>query len=137
MKSILYVSRASLSPGGEEEEVERLVAAARERNRRQRVSGALIFTGHHFAQVLEGTVEDVDAIMASILCDPRHRSLRSFSSEAATRRRFANWGLVYSGTSTFVDRRIRRLFTSAGEEGELRSAEEELLDLHYDLAVDA
>jgi len=108
----LYVSRAVLAAGDAEQEVGEIVARARTRNRRLSLTGALIFTGHHFAQLLEGPEAGVDEIMSAIRRDPRHHSLHS-SEEAIERRSFQQWSLAYSGPSTYVDRRIRRLFAAA------------------------
>jgi len=127
MKAILYVSRSVMHGPHAEQDVRRLAEAARERNRALRVTGALIFTGDHFAQYLEGPAAAVDAVMASIMRDARHRSIASFEQEVAWRR-FADWDLAFSGQSSFVDRQVRALFTRP-DRLDLKQAREELIEL--------
>lgn len=112
MKSTLYVSRSNLTDLDPCREVSCIVASARERNSANCVTGMLVFTGEHFAQLLEGPEEAIDMIMASIRQDPRHHSLREFV-EPVSERSFAAWSLGYVGQSTYVDRRVKSLLAAA------------------------
>ena len=58
------------------------------------ITGALVFTGSHFSQVLEGPAAAVQALMAAILRDPRHRDVRMLCESAAAKRRFGHWAMV-------------------------------------------
>lgn len=118
-----------------ETDVDELVEHARQRNAALEVTGALVFTGHHFAQVIEGPNAPIDHLMTSILHDPRHHSIQSFEELDVPTRLFASWSLAYQGPSTFVDRRIRSLFVSDKIAQERMKAE--LLDLLIDFATPA
>ena len=133
LKSVLYVSRASLPPEDTMLSVEALVGEARRRNQALHITGALIFTGHHFAQLVEGPAEQVDRLMASIMQDSRHRSVRQFDEQPADRRLFPEWSLAYSGPSTYVDRHVRELF--AIHHDDLPRAREELIELLTSLSL--
>ncbi len=132
VKSVLYVSRASLPPEDARRGVEILVQQARRRNETLEITGALAFTGVHFAQLLEGPPTSIDAVMESICRDDRHHSLRSFEEPEATRRRFPRWSLAYDGSATYVDRQIRPLF--AIHHDDVAAARAELTELLLSLA---
>lgn len=132
LKCLLYVSRAVLPPSGGDEEVARIVARSRARNQALQVTGALVFTNDHFAQILEGPPESVDLLFAAIEADRRHAALRCYQ-EWPARRFYPDWSMAYSGPSTFVDRRIRPLFAAMEARPE-SLARAELKDLMHELA---
>ena len=86
-----YVSRAApeLDPG----EVRDIAAQATAFNGHAGITGALVFTGNHFSQVIEGPPAAVRLLMTSIAHDPRHRSVRMLYECQATTRRFASWAM--------------------------------------------
>lgn len=107
--SLLYVSEATLCEPWGAEPVEGIVEVALERNAALDVTGALVFTGGHFAQVLEGTAANVEELMASIRRDKRHKAIAIVETKAIVRRLFADWSLAYTGSSSFVERHITPL----------------------------
>ncbi|MBV9883509.1 MAG: BLUF domain-containing protein [Sphingomonadaceae bacterium] len=111
--SLLYVSVSTLTPEQEREEVDKIVGVAQRRNAELSVTGALIFTGTHFAQLLEGPVDGVDALMRSISRDPRHNSVTVVDTGEATRRLFPDWSMAYFGHSRYIDRFVGPLFASS------------------------
>jgi hypothetical protein len=115
--SLLYVSNSLLAPPRQPAEVESIVAAAVERNAALGVTGALIFTGVHFAQLLEGSKEAVDELMASIIADERHRDVEVVKVVNRRERRFPGWSLAYAGPSEYVDRHVRPLLEDSAKPG--------------------
>jgi hypothetical protein len=100
---LLYVSQSSLDPCGPGPRD--IVDVAAGRNAALGVTGALGFSGDHFAQVLEGTPEALGGLMASIRRDARHRILREWPGEAAVDQRlFPGWAMAY-----VYDERLERL----------------------------
>jgi hypothetical protein len=133
MKRIVYVSRSTLPSLSADAEVRSLVESARSKNATLGITGALIFTGDHFAQIIEGPDAQIDGLMAQVLHDPRHHSIQHFEDLDVPGRHFATWSLAYQGPSTFVDRRVRSLFVSdAAVRPRLKS---ELLDLLHDFVT--
>lgn len=65
-----------------------LVEAARIANAAADITGALLYSGRRFFQVLEGEVVDVERLYARIIVDPRHRDVRRLIGEPTTLRRF-------------------------------------------------
>jgi hypothetical protein len=71
--SVIYVSVADPMIG--EQDIAELLVQARRNNQRDALTGALIFNGHNFMQLLEGPADKVDACLAVIRADPRHRAM--------------------------------------------------------------
>jgi len=107
--NLVYVSRSELPPGAAASAAEAIVRLSSERNARLGVTGALIFTGTHFAQVLEGPRAALTALMVSIGRDVRHRDVRVTLEAPIVNRRFGDWQLAYQGPSQFVGHRIASL----------------------------
>src|SRR4051794_24960505 len=127
--SLLYVSRSLLRLPDEAGEVDRIVAVARRENERLRVTGALVFTQAHFAQVLEGDQASVETLMARIRRDPRHDRVTIVSAGERDTRLFPQWSMAYSGGSLYVDRHIKPLLAPAVEQATTERLAEQLVRL--------
>ena len=103
--------------------VEAIVSTARARNPGLGLTGALLFTGEYFAQVLEGMVASVGQLMARVAQDPRHNMVMVVAREPIVARRFANWSMAYSGPSQFVARHVSRLLVDPILTEQRRSAD--------------
>jgi hypothetical protein len=99
---LLYISLSNLRLPDQAGEVGAIVDWSQGRNDQLDVTGALVFTEKRFAQYLEGPAGKVDALMASIGRDPRHREVDIIFRQPIQRRRFATWRMAYAGPSTFV-----------------------------------
>ncbi|MDB5695353.1 MAG: hypothetical protein JWN21_896 [Sphingomonas bacterium] len=108
-RSLLYVSRQSPFTVDPERTIEEIVAAARLFNASMGITGALVSTQAHFAQLLEGPIAVVDSLMERIECDNRHTDVTVLHIEAVARRRLTNWSMAYSGNSGYVARQIEPL----------------------------
>jgi len=115
MKSILYISRSLLPDGEAASKVEAILELARDHNHRAGITGALIFTGRYFAQLIEGPHGPTDGLMSRICLDPRHDRVNILSVQPCSIRRFGQWDMAYSGLSSYVDRHIRPLFQDLSE----------------------
>jgi hypothetical protein len=132
---LLYVSRSLLRLPDEAGEVDRIVAVARRENKRLGVTGALIFTRAHFAQVLEGDQGAVETLMERIRRDSRHANLTVVSAGAREERLFPQWSMAYSGGSLYVDRHIKPLLTSELEPGGTDGLAEKLVRLIHEFTA--
>ncbi|MGN6357210.1 MAG: BLUF domain-containing protein [Novosphingobium sp.] len=112
----LYTSRSLMTDYVKE--LGPLVEVSRRRNAALEVTGALIFTGSHFAQYLEGPAEAVAAIRASIERDPRHAEIRTARTEPCGERRFGGWTLAYANHAEPFDRLIAVARTMRGPAGQ-------------------
>ena len=117
---ILYIS-AIVKPLTDVD-VQVILGAAQMRNRRLDVTGMLAQSDTHFAQVLEGGSDAVQATFARVASDHRHRDVRVLLEEPITRRQFERWAMGWAyrdemahemrelhGSSSLDDGRARAL----------------------------
>lgn len=89
----VYLSHDRMSP----EALETLVADARVRNAQDGITGALLFGGGHFVQVLEGPAPAVEALLRRIEADPRHEGFEVLLRRPTPARQFADWHMALVG----------------------------------------
>jgi len=90
---IFYVSRVSSAFEGAS--MQSLLDASRRQNARLDVTGCLLFSGHCFAQVLEGARPVVSALVQRIAADPRHVGVRVLSETQRVEREYGDWAMGY------------------------------------------
>lgn len=91
LHQVFYISRSLATP----QEVDRILERARHHNSLRGVTGALLFTGGHFAQLLEGSREALADTMAEIKADARHEAVTLLIDGEASSRRFEAWTMAY------------------------------------------
>jgi hypothetical protein len=104
MLSLLYLSYNEIADELANQEVQAISHKSIISNKRKDITGALIFTGTHFCQFLEGPDDAVSSLAGKIRRDPRHTDIWVVHQEAITVRRFASWSMGYKGRSNFVGR---------------------------------
>ncbi len=90
---VFYVSRATATL--DNAQVQALLNASRRQNARLDVTGCLLFSGHCFAQVLEGPQPVVSALASRIAADPRHLGVRVLSETRRDERDYGDWTMGY------------------------------------------
>ena len=90
---LFYVSR-SAAPF-DSEAVQAILAASRRNNRRDDVTGCLLFSGCYFAQVLEGRPEVTMGRLDRISGDRRHTDFRLLVERPITERVYGDWSMGY------------------------------------------
>lgn len=78
-------------------EILRILDASRRNNRRDGVTGALLFGAGSFAQVLEGPLAAVERVFERIQRDPRHADVVVLHVLCSERREFGDWSMAYAG----------------------------------------
>ena len=91
--SIAYVS-ASVDPMSEDD-IAGILTQARANNARSQLTGALLYHGGRFAQILEGPTEAVTARFDVISADPRHRIIQKVREVAIPERQFPEWTMGF------------------------------------------
>lgn len=109
MERLIYVSESRMIKDETESVLAKIVAGAETRNVELQVTGALLFTGAHFAQILEGPTASIAILLKALERDPRHANLRIVDQAPIRKRKFAEWQMAYSGPSQFVARYVNRL----------------------------
>jgi hypothetical protein len=122
---LVYFSRNHISecPLETVAEIEAILAASRRNNSAFGITGALIFNGGVFAQVLEGPQRSVEAAFARIQCDTRHGDVTTLVFEPAKQRLFPNWSMGFIGRSQEGRDLFAHVGVPSGAEAPLREAE--------------
>jgi hypothetical protein len=85
--------------------------ASSERNARDGITGALMFAGNVFVQLLEGERDALETTFERVCRDMRHRRIMVIDYSQIDERVFDTWAMVaFEG-----DERARALFPSIGE----------------------
>lgn len=107
MLSVIYISVADPLIG--EQDIAALLVQARRNNRRDALTGALIFNGHNFLQLLEGPRDKVEACLTVIRGDLRHHGMVEIRRRAIDERSFAEWSMLYDAQFRGHDDNLARL----------------------------
>ena len=84
---VIYASEAVGATGASTLSIAQILGVSDRNNRRDRVSGCLMFHQGHILQALEGERADLDRLMRRIMADPRHTGLRVLSDTLIPERR--------------------------------------------------
>ncbi len=86
---LLYVSRA-VQPDSTDA-IQAILAAARQHNLNNGITGILCYGGGVFVQAIEGGRQAVNRLYNHIIEDPRHKDVELLHYEEITERRFGGW----------------------------------------------
>lgn len=134
MERLLYISKSKIEKADVLPVVSHIVARAVEWNVDHNLTGALIFTGTHFAQVLEGRQKDIDEVMVIIKNDPRHGPIWVMNRSPITERQFPHWAMAYQGPSQYVSRHVTRLLHATSGLDQQR-ATDWLIELAHEFVI--
>lgn len=115
MIHLAYVSSATREMS--EEDLLFLLEQSRNRNKRQNVTGMLLYAGGNFFQVLEGNKKDVEEIYQAICQDDRNKGNILVIKESISERVFPDWWMGFrhltvkdkasvEGYTDFLDRKV-------------------------------
>lgn len=113
---LVYYSRNHLagSPDEVAGEIRRILAVAQARNRQVGVTGALMFNGGCFAQVLEGPQAAVEATFERIQRDDRHGVVTLLDLTPIGERGFPSWSMAFVGTEAGARARFGGIADESG-----------------------
>ncbi len=92
LRQVVYISSATQHFSAEA--LEELLARARANNERSGITGILLYHDLSFLQIIEGTRDDVDRLLARIKRDPSHSSMRIVQDERVSERDFKSWAMA-------------------------------------------
>lgn len=101
-----------------------LLDRARAFNREHDITGALLFDGTTFAQVLEAPKAQIELLKGKIYEDPTHHNIITLMERDLDRRTFGTWDMAYSRITDTeqlqgaADRWSANLDALAGPEGD-------------------
>ena len=90
---LVYASESRLVDANRRAELDRILANARRLNDQNGITGFLLATDKAFAQVLEGSRDNVAETYGRIVMDPRHTACRVLSEEPIAVRSFGGWAM--------------------------------------------
>jgi len=96
--SAVYVSTA-LSPLSDDE-LRQLHEVAKTRNSAEDITGALLYNGLNFMQLLEGRKAAVSDCLSRISRDHRHSGMAIIRRDTRLHREFEDWDMLYSRVSS-------------------------------------
>lgn len=93
LKQLVYASSAPRLL--DQDDLVDILRASRKNNPAVGVTGALLYTGGNFMQVLEGPAEAVDGVYARVKLDPRHRQVLTLLESEVEERAFPQWSMGF------------------------------------------
>lgn len=81
------------------EQVDSILKSATKNNPELGITGALLYSGGHFCQVIEGEEDNLEELFETIQMDDRHGEITVLSYEAVDSRAFSEWAMAYAGIS--------------------------------------
>lgn len=94
LQEIIYVS--TLAQDAPLRVIADIAVKSRTANQKLDITGLLVFDGMHFCQQLEGSAQEVAAMMAQIAQDPRHTNVAIVHRGPLDQRRFRQFSLGYT-----------------------------------------
>ena len=102
----LYLSESVTPPRSIDDAL--IYLQARNRNPAHRITGYLHREERHYAQYVEGPLEELDRLRGLILNDGRHRNVQTLASGMLESRRFGDWDMAFSTAETVSFRLFQR-----------------------------
>lgn len=103
MLSLAYVSRPTSWQKSRAETFADIQMVSIARNTSLDITGVLITTSSYITQVLEGPHCSVEAVMTSIMVDPRHQDITIVRRSSTRHRCFPLWRMLQFDNANFAD----------------------------------
>ncbi|TXH30616.1 MAG: BLUF domain-containing protein [Burkholderiaceae bacterium] len=99
LHSLAYISKNTIQGTADHvrEALRAIIATAERNNPRLGVTGALLYSGGYFCQVIEGPQEALEELFESIQMDKRHGEVTVLHFEPITEREFSEWAMALAG----------------------------------------
>lgn len=93
MIGIVYVSTAPRLLTSEA--LDSILTESRRNNESNNITGMLLYADGNFIQAIEGPEEAIDALLARLRGDLRHRDVTIIARYPITERQFPNWSMAF------------------------------------------
>jgi len=94
-----YISKNSI--GGDKKalqlQIKSILASSSTNNVELGITGALLYSGGYFCQVIEGEAEHIEVLFESIQLDSRHAEVTVLNFEKVSERSFSEWSMAFVG----------------------------------------
>jgi len=97
--NLAYISKNTIKGNAEDvkEQIRDILAAAHRNNPAKGVTGALLYSGGYFCQVIEGPEDVLEELFESIQMDGRHGDVTVLHFEPIESRGFSEWAMALAG----------------------------------------
>lgn len=114
---LAYISKNNFTGPLEEqkENVQSILDVAQRNNKKVDVTGALLWSGDYFCQVLEGENEALEDLFETIQMDSRHNEITVLHFEPIDRRSFSEWAMAMAGNEPTMRFDIKGIRASKDE----------------------
>lgn len=79
-----------------ENDVDKILVAARTKNLERRITGFLLFDGRIFMQLIEGPPHEVEDLFENLRADTRHQRIQKIYAGEAPGRLFSNFSMAFA-----------------------------------------
>ena len=120
---LAYISKNTI-PGGRSEveaQIRQILEVAHTNNPSKNITGALLYSGGYFCQVIEGPEEALEELFDSIQMDDRHGEVTVLHFEPIEERGFDEWAMAFAGVEETMRFDIQSI---KGSKDELAMAEQ-------------
>lgn len=97
--NLAYISKNTIKGNADEvkDQITKILAAAHKNNPEKGVTGALLYSGGYFCQVIEGPEEVLEDLFETIQMDGRHGDVTVLHFEPIAARGFGEWAMALAG----------------------------------------
>lgn len=97
--NLAYISKNTIKGEAEaiKEQIRNILAAAHRNNPAKGVTGALLYSGGYFCQVIEGESEVLEELFETIQMDGRHGDVTVLHFQPIEARGFSEWAMALAG----------------------------------------
>ena len=97
--NLAYISKNTIPGTSEEveEQIRDILASAHKNNPALNITGALLYSGGYFCQVIEGEEEALEDLFERIQMDDRHGEVTVLHFEPIESRGFGDWAMALAG----------------------------------------
>lgn len=115
--SIAYFSKSMINGSREDiaNAIESILKLARLKNQERNITGALLYSGGYFSQVIEGPMEELEDLFEVIQNDPRHTEVRVLHFNPMETRHFSDWSMALAGVTDNMLLDIDKILKSPDE----------------------
>lgn len=96
---LAYISKNAIAGNNNDvkHQIEAILASAQKNNPKLDVSGALLYSGGYFCQIIEGPQANIEDLFETIQMDTRHNNITVLSFESIEERGFSAWSMAFAG----------------------------------------
>lgn len=112
--NLAYISRNSIIASEHEValEIKEILNSATKNNPKLGVTGALLYSGGYFCQVIEGPQDVLEELFETIQMDSRHKDVKVLHFEEIVQRGFGEWAMAFAGVDDSMKKEIEGVLHS-------------------------